>query len=35
VDPGSTIKPPASQHFSMPVIPPPGTAGNAPEVKPK
>lgn len=35
VDPGMRVQPPASQHFPTPVIPPPGTRGNQPNVVPK
>jgi len=35
VDPGISVKPPADAPQSMPVIPPPGSPGNNPNVVPK
>jgi hypothetical protein len=35
VDPGLTIPPPANAQSTMPVIPPPGTLGGEPGLKPK
>jgi hypothetical protein len=35
VDPGLTISPPANAQGTMPIIPPPGTPGGEPGLKPK
>src|SRR4051812_24745110 len=35
VDPGLTIPPPANAQGTMPIIPPPGTPGGEPGLKPK
>jgi hypothetical protein len=35
VDPGMTVNPPAQSQGTMPVIPPPGSAGGNPQVQPK
>ncbi len=35
VDPGMRVQPPGAQRFPTPVIPPPGTRGNQPNLVPK